>query len=945
MIGTLSPQDVIERYAVYADVLGRDRAVEEDAAAPVRRQAAYSLLWFYRHLAAPDQLNGITRAYLGDADAQGALHFGEAGERSFADALLEGAHPLNASQVQAVARALESDLSLVQGPPGTGKTETILNMALCMVARGKTVAVVANNGKAIDNIQDKIEAWRRAGEDALGPNQRRLVRSFANLGNSLKRRAWADGHAGSDRQLAFASGKELTDRFGCGGWEPRIRAAEFLARYPFITSTIHSLKKCFRDGDTYQFDYVIMDEASQCNPLLALVAMSSARHLVLVGDIEQLPPIYTSDFDDVLAQELADADLDAVTDPRFSLQDGETGAGLSVIASVERACAGLGVPHTFLNEHYRCHPGIISFSNENVYAPGGSPLVIKTPSYDRDVETPIRVRWFEGNYCEPYVLAGKPRQGEKPPRKLTRTNARQLEIFMTEEWPDLKRRLEEDEALSVCVLSPYRGLLHELGKRLNSEGVQGAQHVSGERGDDPTAVPEIPTFTIHKSQGQEFDIVYLMPGEDGAWEWPWTEAKPLINVAVSRAKRELVIIASTSLMSPETQAALVGEDRVVAFHESQKGKIPDEERERRAARERFLEKLIDYVRVRNDPATHPDGPTGFPASTYAFGFHRAKMRSVFDAIPLITGGRPANIPMSPSAPERALEAALKGVHLTERGLAYRAEVPLSECVDNALLKRGIDVDTPRLRSLRHYIFSNARFDFVIFERESGRIRLIIEVDGAQHRSPMGRVSDDQWDGALKSLAERQDNDLKKDQIIKNLGGYVLASNRRVDYAWRSSAREAGALLLRLPTDGTIAFETRSLADAMADGSDFLSIEELLDDLVTRPRKVRGLLPLSDEAPDAPHPSLSALIKMWKAAGDADAQRFNGLLTTKANAVLVRAGYIEKDAEGTWHVTERGRGIGIHESVEWFEAKGFQTVLRYAPESADVVRRTLLEGLA
>ena len=97
--------------------------------------------------------------------------------------------------------------------------------------------------------------------------------------------------------------------------------------------------------------------------------------------------------------------------------------------------------------------------------------------------------------------------------------------------------------LIACVLSPYRGVLEALQNRLRLDGSisDDAMGMEGSGGADPT-VPHIPTFTIHKSQGQEFDIVYLLPGEDGSWEWPWTEAKALINVAVSRAKCELVII-------------------------------------------------------------------------------------------------------------------------------------------------------------------------------------------------------------------------------------------------------------------------------------------------------------------------------------------------------------------------------------------------------------------
>ena len=37
---------------------------------------------------------------------------------------------------------------------------------------------------------------------------------------------------------------------------------------------------------------------------------------------------------------------------------------------------------------------------------------------------------------------------------------------------------------------------------------------------------QVYTLTVHRSQGQEFDAVYLLPVEDGNWEWPWFAGAP-----------------------------------------------------------------------------------------------------------------------------------------------------------------------------------------------------------------------------------------------------------------------------------------------------------------------------------------------------------------------------------------------------------------------------------
>lgn len=1017
----LDAEELVKRYAVYAEVMGRqrDRKNENDSDEhPVYKQAAFSLLWFYRNLAQPGSLNLLSQAFLGDEEAQRQLSFGEAPDASFSGALLEGKYPLNASQRRAIARALKSDISLIQGPPGTGKTEVILNLASCIIGRGKNVAVVANNSKAIDNITEKIAGWRKHPEQA-GPNQRRLVESYARLGGKDTRKEWVAGHQDAPDAIRFRTGVKKYDgavlpnkvfaRYGGGGWEPHVRAADFLKRYPFITSTIHSFKKCFTDGDTFQFDYVIMDEASQCNPLLGLVAMSSAKHLVLVGDVEQLPPIYSSDSNRAIAREIRARCLTMVDDQRFSLRDDERDNGMSILVSAQRALSKQPVPHTFLDEHYRCHPGIIGFCNEFVYKPDGNELQVKTFDYDKSVEAPIRVRWFEGNYCERYipqkVVDGKlvdawdiegiaggggvdqgepPRSGkgtgepqraardaendtqneegrrrereqtEEDTRKLSRCNSRQIEIFMHEEWPQLCERLAHEEGLSACVLSPYRGVLEALQNRLRLDGSisDDAMAMEGSGGADPT-VPHIPTFTIHKSQGQEFDIVYLLPGEDGSWEWPWTEAKALINVAVSRAKCELVIITSTALMSEETQAALVGERRVVGPAENMKDELSDEERAKRNERERFLQKLVDYARDHSDPTRTPGCVEGFPASDYAFGFHRSRMRSVFDSVPLL---RKESFSKA-SSPEIAVENALRSARLDERGLEAGINVPLSTLISSGALRERWEALPEAARpeigieELEKFLDGESHFDFTVCDRETRRLLLAIEVDGSMHRGPQGRVTEGTMGSALKDVARQRRRDRAKDALAQVMGARTLADNSR-DALNAAGVDAPTFTLLRLPTSGVTAGEFKEFK--VGDETRFVTVEELLDDQLERGSQVEPGRVLTAPAGEGERPfarkrlaSISALIRRWKEEDGPDAELFSHLSSAKANLLLAEAGYLEGEPKG-WHVTELGERAGIEETREWFDnaKKGasMQTMIRYADEVEKVVKRVLAEAL-
>ena len=64
---------------------------------------------------------------------------------------------------------------------------------------------------------------------------------------------------------------------------------EFIKDYPALLGTCHSLRASIADG--YLLDYLIIDEASQVNLLLAGLAMSCARNVVVFGDQRQPPPI------------------------------------------------------------------------------------------------------------------------------------------------------------------------------------------------------------------------------------------------------------------------------------------------------------------------------------------------------------------------------------------------------------------------------------------------------------------------------------------------------------------------------------------------------------------------------------------------------------------------------------------------------------------------------
>ena len=105
-----------------------------------------------------------------------------------------------------------------------------------------------------------------------------------------------------------------------------------------------------------EFDLLVIDEASQVQPVDALGAIARCQQIVVVGDSKQLPPTrffarLTSDSDD-------EAEMDEEVMP----------AQAPEMESILGLCAARGLPQTMLGWHYRSrHHTLIAVSNHEFY--------------------------------------------------------------------------------------------------------------------------------------------------------------------------------------------------------------------------------------------------------------------------------------------------------------------------------------------------------------------------------------------------------------------------------------------------------------------------------------------------------------------------------------------------------------------------------------------------
>jgi superfamily I DNA and/or RNA helicase len=254
----------------------------------------------------------------------------------------------------------------------------------------------------------------------------------------------------------------------------------FIEEYPVILSTTHSLRNSVKQD--YQFDYLIMDEASQVDLVSGGLALSCAKNAIIVGDTKQLPNVIPTNIMNELNK----------TFSGYQLKDGYNVASYSLLASILKLYPE--IPKTLLKEHYRCHPQIINFCNQKFY---NNELVILTE--DNETINPLSLYvTVEGNHARGNY------------------NQRQIDVITKEVLP----KYNGNNASSIGIISPYRRHAEEIQRVIEE--------------------PNIEADTVHKFQGREKDVIILSTVANEVNNF--IDDPNLINVAVSRAVNHLIVV-------------------------------------------------------------------------------------------------------------------------------------------------------------------------------------------------------------------------------------------------------------------------------------------------------------------------------------------------------------------------------------------------------------------
>ena len=283
---------------------------------------------------------------------------------------------------------------------------------------------------------------------------------------------------------------------------------------PIILMSPLSVAQFLKPG-SISFDLLVVDEASQIEPVDALGAVARCRQMVVVGDERQLPP--TRFFAKLTGN---DDDRDEDDELTFQAKDAE---------SILDLCLAKGLPHRMLNWHYRSkHQSLIAVSNKQFY---DNKLFIVPSPYDAVAGMGLKFHYLPDAHYD---------------RGNTRTNPKEARIVA--EAVIRHARETPDRTLGVATFSvAQRQAVQDELELLRKENPDTEEFFS--RG---TSEPFF-VKNLENIQGDERDVIFISLGYGRTKEGFLSMSfGPLnseggerrLNVLISRAKLRCEVFAS-----------------------------------------------------------------------------------------------------------------------------------------------------------------------------------------------------------------------------------------------------------------------------------------------------------------------------------------------------------------------------------------------------------------
>lgn len=428
-------------------------------------------------------------------------------------------------------------------------------------APNEVLAKAADHAKRVNEIQPKIDRLlREAGSrrDSLEAVLGRRLAVLRDWGLSVAEATDAGGmldavrqaHDTAKSQLAgqdFSSLTQQRDHLNAAihaldaellAIEESLKRVEELVIADAVVVATTLTRAYLRDSiQSRRFDTIILDEASMAPiPAIWVAASTASDNAVVVGDFRQLPPIVISEND--LARKWLGRDIFEVAG--LNGTEDPTGCRIDLL------------------EQQRMHPQISLIPNALVY----DKRLLDAPEMDRKGE-PELTAWYrsEWGHDHPVLLVDTGSVGAWVTSVSRGSRASRLNFLSATICVDLAGRLlrQDRKELSrgdrrrILIACPYRPHARLLELLIREEDL----------------ARDVLAGTAHSFQGSEADVVILdlvndephwrvamfMPDHDDA-------VRRLLNVALTRARRRLIVVGDFEYIQRKARRAFVGRDLV-----------------------------------------------------------------------------------------------------------------------------------------------------------------------------------------------------------------------------------------------------------------------------------------------------------------------------------------------------------------------------------------------
>lgn len=421
---------------------------------------------------------------------------------------------LNPSQQQAIETSINAgSISIIHGPPGTGKTTTLSTLIQVLATQGKKVLACASSNNATDllsvRVAEKGINVLRIGnlsriDDTINhltlDGKIRNHKEWSNVkkikieaedarkkANSFKRSFGPDQRM--ERNRLRAESKKL--RAWARDLEKKI-VGDIIDQAQVVSSTLIGISTNITKD--LRFDTVVIDEASQALEPECWNAMALANHVILVGDHMQLPP--------------------TVKSPKAKdLKLGTTLLDL-LIQNLKHS--------SLLSVQYRMNDLILGWPNEQFYQG-------KLQSHGSVANHLLHENDFPIEYID---TSGCGFEEEMEERTLSKYNTGEY-LILREHF---LQHMEHYFGSSIAFISPYAAQVRYIYQQVQE--------------DTDLSTYDITVNSIDGFQGQECDIVYLsLVRNNHLCEIGFLADFRRLNVAITRARKKLIIVADTATLS------------------------------------------------------------------------------------------------------------------------------------------------------------------------------------------------------------------------------------------------------------------------------------------------------------------------------------------------------------------------------------------------------------